>query len=318
MGKWQKPGTQPAELTPDQCIEAIAARQRSLFTRRQAAATGFGQGQVEHRLATGRWQQTHHLVYALLGTRFDDRTMLLAAVLAAEPNAVASHRSAAALLGLPGFELVRPIHLTVPDHFSRVRAPARVHFTMFLPAHHRRVVDDVPCTSLARTLFDLCGSERLGRSARALDNALARRLVTVPALWTVLAETAARGRAGSRVLRVLLRERGAGYVAPATELEREFVSLAERHGLPRARRQVDLGDTDRWIGRVDFLVGSHLVIEVDGTESHSSLLDRQADAARDTAFAASGRTVLRFSWSDVTRRDRRVAELIRARLLHAA
>ena len=65
---------------------------------------------------------------------------------------------------------------------------------MFLPEHHRRVIDGVPCTSIARTLFDLCGTEHLGRSARALDTALARRWVTLPSLWSVLIETKARGR----------------------------------------------------------------------------------------------------------------------------
>jgi very-short-patch-repair endonuclease len=189
-----------------------------------------------------------------------------------------------------------------------------VHRTLFLPDHHRRVVDTIPCTSLARTLFDLCGTERLGRSARALDTALARRMVTQPALWSVLTETAARGRAGSRTLRLLLRERGAHYVPPASELERRFVGLTERYGLPRPRRQVDVGDSDRWIGRVDFLYGTRLVIEVDGSEHHTSFVDRSTDAQRDHDLDASGRLVLRFTWHDVVRRHVRVAGVIRSHL----
>jgi very-short-patch-repair endonuclease len=164
-------------------------------------------------------------------------------------------------------------------------------------------------------LFDLCGTERLGRAARAVDTALARRLVTQPALWNVLAETAARGRAGSRTLRLLLRERGANYVPPASELERRFIDLAQQHNLPSPRRQVDAGDTDRWIGRVDFLFGTRLVVEVDGDEHHTSFLDRVADATRDAAFDAAGRVVLRFTWDDVVRRPRHVADAIRCRLV---
>jgi very-short-patch-repair endonuclease/predicted transcriptional regulator of viral defense system len=298
----------------DERIEAVAARQRSLFTRQQAAATGFNQEQVEHRLRTGRWLERHHLVYALVGAPDDDRTRLLAAVLAAQPRAHASHRSAAAIYGLPGFEIARPPHVTVADHWERDRTPAVLHRTMFLPRHHQRVVDGIPCTSLARTLFDLCGTERYGRAARAVDNALARKWVTIPALWNVLAETAARGRAGSRVLRALLRERSLAYVPPASELERRFCELAQRHGLPAPRRQVDVGDSDRWIGRVDFLFGTRLVVEVDGEEHHVSQLDREADAARDQALDASGRAVLRFTWWDVTRRPARVADAVRLHL----
>jgi len=275
---------------------------------------GFGQTQIEHRLRAGRSSERHHLVYAVLGAPDDDRTRLHAAVLAAEPRAYASHRSAAALYGLPGFDLVRPAHVTVADHWHHERTPAVVHRTLFLPDDHQRLIDSIPCTSLARTLFDLSGTERVGRTARALDTALARRMVTQPALWSVLAETAARGRAGSRVLRMLLRERGADYVPPASELERRFTQMTDRYGLPSPRRQIDVGDSDRWIGRVDFLYGTRLVIEVDGAEHHSSLLDRTADAERDRSLDASGRVVLRFSWSDVVRRPKRVADVIHDRL----
>jgi very-short-patch-repair endonuclease len=295
-------------------IETIAARQRSLFTRRQAAQVGFRQEQVEHRLRTGRWVERHHLVYALLGAPDDDRTHLLAAVLAAMPGAFASHRSAAALYGLPGFEVARPAHVTVADHWERDRSPAVLHRTLFLPGHHRRTVDSIPCTSLARTLFDLCGAERLGRSARAIDTALSRRLVTLPALWSVLDETKARGRAGSRALRLLLRERSTHSMPPASELERRFVTLTERYALSRPRRQVDVGDSDRWIGRVDFLFGTRLVVEVDGSEHHTSLLDRRSDASRDDALGASGRVVVRFTWDDVVRRPARVADVVRTHL----
>jgi very-short-patch-repair endonuclease len=294
----------------DTTIEEIAARQRSLFTRIQAADAGFTPESIEHRLESGRWLLHRHLVYGLLGARMDERTRLLADVLAAEPGGHASHRSAGALLGIPGFSLT-PHHVLVPDHFDRVRTTAVLHRTKFLPPHHRRLIDDVPCTSLARTLFDLCGTERLGRSARAVDNALARKWVTVPALWAVLIETKVQGRPGSTVLRALLTERGPSYVPPATELERRFVTLTERFMLPRPRRQVDLGDADQWIGRVDFVFPTGLIAEVDGTEHHTSLLDRTADADRDHAFERTGRSVFRFSWFDVTRRPAAVAATIR-------
>src|SRR5690348_13724778 len=111
----------------DERIEAIARGQHSLFTRDQTATVGFRQSQIEHRLEIGRWSERHHLVYALLGAPDDDPTRLHAAVLAAEPHAFASHRTAAALYGLPGFDLARPAHVTVADHWHRDRTPAVVH-----------------------------------------------------------------------------------------------------------------------------------------------------------------------------------------------
>ena len=73
------------------------------------------------------------------------------------------------------------------------------------------------------------------------------------ALWRVLDDHAARGRAGSGVLRQLLIERGGRYAAPESELEARFIALVSASGLPQPERQVDLGDADSWIGRVDFV-----------------------------------------------------------------
>ena len=57
------------------------------------------------------------------------------------------------------------------------------------------------------------------------------------------------------------------------------------------RRQVELG-----IGRVDFLIGDRLVVEVDGEEFHR---DFEGDRARDAAFSALGYRTLRFSYTQV-------------------
>ena len=61
-----------------------------------------------------------------------------------------------------------------------------------------------------------------------------------------------------------------------------------------------LGDETLWIGRVDFLHrAAHLVVEVDGREAHSALMDLAADAERDRKLAAAGFRVLRFGWAEI-------------------
>ena len=137
-----------------------------------------------------------------------------------------------------------PVHVTARSYTHRRRTPAIVHGTLRLPPHHQLSVSCVPCTSAARTLFDLCGQLKPARAERTVDNALARRLVTIPALWGVLNDVAARGRAGSKVLRRVLAERGARHVAPESELEHRFVELARQYGLPQPDRQVDIGNAE--------------------------------------------------------------------------
>ena len=163
-------------------------------------------------------------------------------------------------------------------------------------------------------MFDLCGDVHARRAERALDTALGRRLVTLPALSRVLDDLAEHGRAGTVVLRTLLMEREPEYVAPESELEARFIELTRSHGLPTPERQVELGDEDSWIGRVDFLFrGARLVVEVDGAAFHDGLLDRRRDAERDARLQAAGWTVLRFRWDDVVNRPAAVAHGIRFR-----
>lgn len=115
-------------------------------------------------------------------------------------------------------------------------------------------------------------------------------------------------------MRALLMERGPTYVPPASELEARFIALACAEGLSQPERQVDLGDADSWIGRVDFVFrASRLVVEVDSSEFHDGLLDRRSDAERDRRLTADGWAVLRFRWHDVVDRPADVARAIRFR-----
>jgi very-short-patch-repair endonuclease len=140
-------------------------------------------------------------------------------------------------------------------------------------------------------------------------------MVTVPALATMSQELAVRGRRKLSVVRSLLADRGGKYIPPASDLEARFTELLDAFGLPTADRQVNLGDADSWLGRVDFLFrAARLVVELDGTEFHSALLDRQADAARDRAMQCAGWKVIRFGWHDVADEPAAVARELRSAL----
>jgi very-short-patch-repair endonuclease len=82
------------------------------------------------------------------------------------------------------------------------------------------------------------------------------------------------------------------YVAPQSGLEARVERLARDVDV-QVRRQVDVGDSGGWIGRVDFeIVDSSGVIEVLSERYHSSHLDRIADAERFARLKASGRRLL--------------------------
>jgi len=296
-------------------MEALAERQHGVVSHDQAVALGLTPGAVRHRRETGRWHDRSLGVYRVAGTVETPRQRAMAAVLGGGREAILSHTSTAGLLGLPGFT-IDPIVITVPRK-RRSIANVRIEQSLSLPLHHQRVVDSIPCTSVARTLFDLCGDIHARRAERALDNALARHMVTIPALWRVLDDLAVQGRAGTVLLRTLLTERGPRYVPPESELESRFLEVLASRNVREPARQVDLGDADSWIGRVDFVWrDERLIVEVDGAAFHNGFVDQKNDRERDERFTEAGWRVLRFGWDDVVDHPSTVADRIN-RALHS-
>lgn len=72
---------------------------------------------------------------------------------------------------------------------------------------------------------------------------------------------------------------------------------------------------------VDFLIGTHLVVQIDGWSFHSSSADRTRDLAHDAALRMRAYTVLRFSYAQVIYNwehvERTLAEAV-SRGLHLA
>lgn len=187
-----------------------------------------------------------------------------------------------------------------------------LHESRRLPVHHCTMIDGVPVTTLARTLFDLAGATGLhdARVERALDNALAATPPLLPRLHRMLVELSTHGRPGLGLMRDLLAERPVGYVPPASGLEARVVRILDDACIP-TDRQVDLGDDD-WIGRVDLrIVGTPVVIEVDSARFHSSLTDRRRDAHRDERLQETGIRVVRLTEEEVFSRPWVVEQRVR-------
>jgi len=164
--------------------------------------------------------------------------------------------------------------------------------------------DGISCSPDSELLVDLAGAVHPRRTARAVDNCLAAGSVTYAGLVRTFDDMATRGRKGIAAMREILEERQGDYVAPASELEARFLELVSEAGLPEPVRQLDAGDANDWIGRVDFAYPQlGLLIELDGRRHHSALLDREADRQRDERLLAGGwRAVARLGWTEVVER----------------
>ena len=236
--------------------------------------------------------------------------LLLAHVLAGGPGTVASHRAAAELWEFPGFD-DGYIEISKSRGRSQRIPNGRIHGSLWLPEHHITTVDGIPATTPPRTIFDIAGWLHPKRVKRAFENAINMGLVDPLKQAALVAELGKRGRRGTALMRKLCESHGIGYVAPASELEALLLEVLADAGLPPPDQQVDLGDTEGWIGRVDFLYReARVVIEADGRRWHHP----DNDLERDQRLTAAGWRVLRVTWEQLVNRPweftREVAQLV--------
>lgn len=276
-------------------------------------AVGVSQSAITRRCHSGVWERVGPKIYRLNGTPETDRQNLLTQVWLhrGQGQAAAWGMSAAALHGLPNASIL-PASVVVEDE-RRIRGDTRgLRRSSSLLEHHLTVVDKIPCTTVARTLFDIAATVRFQNDAeRMLDAALARQLVTFQQCEQVLTDLAQSGRNGVSRFRAMLDDRGEGLAVAESELESMFEDLLRKYGIPLPDRQINIR-TDRWIGRVDYRLPNGTPIEIDSRRHHSELVDRDRDRARDNELIAAGAIPpLRITHREIRDHPERVARWVR-------
>ena len=216
-----------------------AFAQQGLVGRDELRAVGASRQAVANRLRSPDWEEVTRRVLRLVGTAASGEQRAMAAVLDAGGGAVVSHGAAAALWGLPGFDL-GAIHVSRRRGASgRTTALATLHHPGLLPPAHCGSRHGIPTTGLARTVVDLAATEHPARVELAAHAAV-RLGVPWSALGQVLDEVGARGHPGTAAARSVL-EAGSGRRPLGSGLEGRFLRLLPSAGLPEPRRQVDVG-----------------------------------------------------------------------------
>jgi hypothetical protein len=294
-------------------LAQLADAQQGVISRDQMRALGMRDGAIDYAIGAGRLHRVFRGVYALGGSRVDERGRLHAAALACD-GALISHRSAAALLGLlnkgpdvidviPANEAGRAID---GIRFHRVRVPRR---------EEAGTVDGIPCTSPARTLVDLAGTVGDWTLRSCFERAAQRQLLDIPAIEASMDP----GRRGVKSLRALVDEwRRAAPVAKKgklkSPLEAKVLPLVLRRGLtiPLLNAPVEIAN-----GRieVDFLwPEQRLVVEADSRDFHGTEVAFERDRWRDRELFRVGYNTLRVTNQQAERETAAVADAIAVRL----
>lgn len=294
----------------ERAIARWARCQHGLITRDQALDAGLSSSAVSRRVATGAWRRIAAGVFVLVSSPATWRQRLLAACLAAGPFAVASHRSAAALFGLSG---ISPgiVEIAVPRGRSHRSELAVVHQVRELPPGDVTRIDGIPVTRPARTLVDLAGVVSARALEEAVDDALCRRLVTLPRLDGRAAALAGKGRSGAANLRAILATWHDGGLLPQETAEARLFRRLVHSGLPPPQRQHEVWADGRLLGRLDLAwPDARVGFELDGFRWHGTPGAHRRDIARHNGLKARGWTVFQATPADLVDDAAHLAALV--------
>jgi very-short-patch-repair endonuclease len=284
-------------------LEPFILANHGLITREAVRRAGISDAAWYRACADGRVELLHPGVARVLGAPATQQQRIAAAVLAARPGAMASHRSAIALWNLP-----RPegdeVDVTLPGRGRRSRLEGVV-------VHRPRDLIDltpmrrhnIATTGLLRSLTDV-GAVDPGGVHAAVGHVVTNGIASPAALRWALEVHARRGRPGIQALRTALDDWLFDGGALDSELERRMKRLAKRHHLPPMIHHAVICGHE-----VDFhIVGTPIVLECDGWEWHDKRRVKfENDRFRGVELTAAGYITVHFTWTMLTRQPQWVA-----------
>jgi predicted transcriptional regulator of viral defense system len=281
----------------------------SIRRRSELLAAGHTRYEVDRDLRAGALSRLRRGAY-LEGPAPGDgdtrhRLAIHAAFAELDAGAVASHGSAAVLHGLPTWAV--PLERT---QVTRVRTyggrrDQLVHVRVArLDPDEVEYVEDIPVTTVARTVVDLARALPFQPAVAIGDGALAGGLTDAEELDDMLRRSTRRPWCASARRAVALMDGRAESVGES----RSRVAIASA-GLPKPQPQWEVRNAQgRLLGRGDFGWPEHGVIgEFDGRVKYGRLLRPGEDPGeavyreklREDDLRAEGMTVVRWTWHDL-------------------
>jgi hypothetical protein len=295
----------------DAAVAALAAAQQGVLELGQLVDLGITVSGIRKRAAACRLHRVHDGVCSLVPPALLTREgRYMAAVLACGPGAVLSHRSAAALHELRATDRTR-IEVTVPGRSGRQRQGIQIHRSTTLTPGDTTKVQNIPCTSVARTQLDIADVLSRREVERAFDQAEVSGVFDLNRLHDQLARNPTRP--GVAVIKAILAEHRAGQTATWSWLEEAMLSLTREAGIPdpEVNHFIVLDDGEPAI-RADFYWRAQgVAVETDGHKSHRTRWAFENDRRRDQRLVAAGIRLIRTTSLQLQRERPRLQKVLR-------
>lgn len=287
----------------------LTAGHHGLIDRAALTRIGVRKPELERWVASSRLVRCAPRVWRLVGAPQSWEQQLAIGLLTLGPTAAVSHHAAAALHGFDGFE-PGPVQFLVPRGRRGSRFDGDVRSSNSLRRADTVTVRGLRVTSPTRTIVDLVTEVCRDDLAAAIDSAVRMRATAPSVLRRRLEQLRGRGRYGAWVVDAVMRD-----VGTESRLEREFLALMRRSGLPEPETQVVFRAGRRTIARVDFFFRDQgVIVEVSGQLGHSTPTERAHDAQRRNELQDLGLDVYEFTYEQVTAAPDEVVRAVRRRL----
>ncbi|MDF2732265.1 MAG: hypothetical protein K0S92_896 [Desertimonas sp.] len=291
-------------------FDNFATEHHGIVTLPRVLRAGVSASDWYRSLRRGDIEYLHPGVARLVGSARTHEQRIAAAVLAAGRGAMASHRSAAYLFGVPRGD-DEPVDIIVDDRWRRsVVEGAIIH-----RPRDRKDLSPVPRSNIStsnilRWCCDLGAVDEPSVNS-AVGHVVAAGLASPRALRAAVDVHARRGLPGVPALRAALDDWELDGKPVDSILEPMMRRVLRRFGLPFAQFHAIVAGYE-----VDFhFPGTVIVLECDGWETHGRNRNQfEFDRVRNSAVTAAGFVVVHFTYRQLARQPERVANRVRANL----
>ncbi len=278
----------------------LGARSFGVVTHQELLRAGITVAEIKWRLRTGALIAQYRGVYRVGHTAPSSEADYMAAVKACGPGAILSGFAAAYLYRLVKGRPPLP-EVTTPSE-RRVNGVRTHRARAGIDPRDACRWRGLPITTVPRTLLDLTAVLTVDALARAYHEAQVRHGTRPEHVDTVLARHATAKRR-----RNLIRVIHGDEPVVLSELERGFLALLRKHGLP-------LPETNRPAGGhwVDCRWPEHkLTVELDSFRYHNSRYAWERDRERERQARRRGDRFRRYTWTDVFEQPEQMLEDLR-------
>jgi very-short-patch-repair endonuclease len=285
-------------------FDRYARRNHGIIT---LEASGLARSSWYRALRAGTIEQVHPYVARLHGTPDTPEQRIAAALAAVGERAIASHRSAAYLYGVPRPD-TDPVDVIV---LGRRRSIALDGVVIHEQTDRRRLTphrhQGLPCTNILRTLVDL-GAVDADAVHGAVGHAITTKLADLRAIQTTVVEHSRQGRSGVVALRTAVADWAIDAKPADSVLEIAMSHLIRRYRLPPVTFHPVIEGYE-----LDFVVdGTPVLLECDGWASHGlNKTQFERDRARDAELTAKGWIVVHFTYRQITMEPKATADRFR-------